>query len=120
MVCLGCTGEVALDDVIGQRAQSFFVAAPGEELVFPADLVVLINPASSAIHTKQLVDILARAAIEAGADEDAADRLFIRLRQVLDVALRFIQSMQEPLAGIAPHFTAMPKRVGSNISSGRN
>ena len=36
-------------------------------------------------------------------------------KQVLDVALRFIQSMQEPLAGIAPHFTAVPKRVGGSL-----
>ena len=35
--------------------------------------------------------------------------------QVLDVALQFIQSMQEPLAGIAPHFTAVPKRVGGSL-----
>jgi len=35
--------------------------------------------------------------------------------QVLDVALRFIQSMQEPLADIAPHFTAIPKRMGGSL-----
>ena len=35
--------------------------------------------------------------------------------QVLDVALRFIQSMQEPLAGIAPHFVAVPTRVGGSL-----
>ena len=35
--------------------------------------------------------------------------------QVLDVALRFIQSMQEPLAEIAPHFVAMPTRVGGSL-----
>ncbi len=35
--------------------------------------------------------------------------------QVLDVALRFIQSMQDPLAQIAPHFTAIPQRVGGSL-----
>ena len=35
--------------------------------------------------------------------------------EVLDVALRFIQSMQEPLAEIAPHFVAMPTRVGGSL-----
>lgn len=35
--------------------------------------------------------------------------------QVLDVALRFIQSMQEPLARIAPHFVAVPTRVGGSL-----
>ena len=35
--------------------------------------------------------------------------------EVLDVALLFIQSMQEPLAEIAPHFVAMPTRVGGSL-----
>jgi len=35
--------------------------------------------------------------------------------QVLDVALRFIQSMQDPLAAIAPNFTAVPQRVGGSL-----
>lgn len=34
---------------------------------------------------------------------------------VLDVALRFIISMQEPLADFAPRFTAVPTRVGGSL-----
>lgn len=34
---------------------------------------------------------------------------------VLDVALRFIQSMQEPLHEIAPHFVAIPTRAGGSL-----
>lgn len=34
---------------------------------------------------------------------------------VLDVALEFIQSMQAPLAEIAPHFTAVPRRMGGSL-----
>jgi len=34
---------------------------------------------------------------------------------VLDVALRFIQSMHDPLGKIAPHFTAIPKRMGGSL-----
>ena len=34
---------------------------------------------------------------------------------VLDVALRFIISMQDPLAEIAPRFTAIPTRVGGSM-----
>ncbi len=34
---------------------------------------------------------------------------------VLDVALRFIDSMHEPLQKIAPHFTAIPTRVGGSL-----
>jgi len=35
--------------------------------------------------------------------------------QVLDVALRFIQSMQDPLAKIAPHFIAQATRIGGSL-----
>lgn len=35
--------------------------------------------------------------------------------EVLDVALRFIQSMQDPLAQFAPRFTAIPQRVGGSL-----
>ena len=35
--------------------------------------------------------------------------------EVLDVALRFIQSMQDPLAEIAPNFVALPTRVGGSL-----
>ena len=35
--------------------------------------------------------------------------------QVLDAALRFIQSMQDPLAQLAPHFTAIPQRMGGSL-----
>jgi uncharacterized protein (TIGR02453 family) len=34
---------------------------------------------------------------------------------VLDVALRFIQSMQDPLAEIAPHFVAQATRMGGSL-----
>lgn len=34
---------------------------------------------------------------------------------VLDVALRFIDSMHEPLQEFAPHFTAIPSRVGGSL-----
>lgn len=35
--------------------------------------------------------------------------------QVLDVALRFIQAMQDPLRRMAPHFVAVPKRMGGSL-----
>lgn len=35
--------------------------------------------------------------------------------QVLDVALRFIQSMQDPLAEFAPHFVAHATRIGGSL-----
>jgi hypothetical protein len=53
-------GSMVLEQALSQAVVSALLASPGEELVFPADLVVLVNPAGSAIQTKQLVDILAR------------------------------------------------------------
>lgn len=35
--------------------------------------------------------------------------------QVLDIALNFIQSMHDPLQEFAPHFTAIPKRMGGSL-----
>ena len=35
--------------------------------------------------------------------------------EVLDVALNFIQSMHDPLLKFAPHFTAIPKRMGGSL-----
>jgi len=35
--------------------------------------------------------------------------------QVLDIALRFIQSMQDPLHDMAPHFVAQPTRMGGSL-----
>lgn len=35
--------------------------------------------------------------------------------EVLDVALNFIQSMHDPLLDFAPHFTAIPKRMGGSL-----
>jgi len=34
---------------------------------------------------------------------------------VLDVALNFIQSMHDPLLEFAPHFTAIPRRMGGSL-----
>lgn len=53
-------GSMILERALAQAAVSALLASPEEDLIFPADLVVLLNPAGSANQTKQLVDILAR------------------------------------------------------------
>lgn len=53
-------GSMILERALAQAAISALLASPGQELIFPADLVVLLNPAGSASQTKQMVDILAR------------------------------------------------------------
>lgn len=53
-------GSMILERALAQAAISALLASPQQELIFPADLVVLLNPAGSASQTKQMVDILAR------------------------------------------------------------
>jgi hypothetical protein len=53
-------GSMILEQALAQAVVGALLATPGQELIFPADLVVLFNPAGSASQTKQLVDILAR------------------------------------------------------------
>ena len=53
-------GSMILERALAQAAVSALLASPQQELIFPADLVVLLNPAGSASQTKQMVDILAR------------------------------------------------------------
>ena len=53
-------GSMILERALAQAAVSALLASPEQELIFPADLVVLLNPAGSASQTKQMVDILAR------------------------------------------------------------
>ncbi len=53
-------GSMILERALAQAAVSALLSSPEQELIFPADLVVLLNPAGSASQTKQMVDILAR------------------------------------------------------------
>jgi hypothetical protein len=53
-------GSMILEQALSQAVVSALLAAPEGSFVFPADLVVLLNPAGSATRTKQLVEILAR------------------------------------------------------------
>lgn len=53
-------GSMILERALSQAVIGALLASPEHELIFPADLVVLVNPAGSAIQTKQLVDMLAR------------------------------------------------------------
>lgn len=57
-------GSLILERALSQAVVSALLAPRGDEIVFPADLVVLLNPANSASQTKQLVDILGRSRIK--------------------------------------------------------
>ena len=53
-------GSKILERALAQAVVSALLAVDDRQLVFPADLVVLLNPAGSASQSKQLIDILAR------------------------------------------------------------
>jgi hypothetical protein len=57
-------GSLILERALSQAVVGALLAPRGDEVVFPADLVVLLNPAGSASQTKQLVDILGRSRIK--------------------------------------------------------
>lgn len=53
-------GGAILETVLSQALVAFLLQTRSEEIDFPADLVVLVNPASQALRAKQFVEILAR------------------------------------------------------------
>jgi hypothetical protein len=67
-------GSMILERALAQAVISALLAAPGQELIFPADLVVLFNPAGSAMQAKQLVDILARNRLKTYRFDDSGQR----------------------------------------------
>ena len=67
-------GSMILERALAQAAVSALLASPEQELIFPADLVVLLNPAGSASQTKQMVDILARNRLKTYRFDDSGNR----------------------------------------------
>lgn len=53
-------GGAILEEALSQALVGFLLQQKGEDVDFPADLVVLVNPASQALRAKQFVEILAR------------------------------------------------------------
>jgi|GEM_PF-565209 len=54
-------GGLVLERTLGQALVAFLAAGDGsQQAEFPADLVVLLNPASQAIDAKQLIDVFDR------------------------------------------------------------
>ena len=67
-------GSMILEQALSQSVVAALLAAPSDELVCPAYLVVLVKPAGSAIQTKQLVDILARNRLKTYRVDDEGNR----------------------------------------------
>ena len=85
-------GSMILERALAQAAVSALLASPEQELIFPADLVVLLNPAGSASQTKQMVDILARNRLKTYRFDDKGNRyerpLIVSFTSATDKATR--------------------------------
>ena len=71
-------GGAILETALSQALVGFLIQNKGEDIDFPADLVVLINPASQAIRAKQFVEILARHRLRLYRMDDASELRFER------------------------------------------
>ena len=53
-------GGLLVEAVMTQAMAAMIFSGAQAQADFPADLVVLINPASEAVHAKEFIDLLAR------------------------------------------------------------
>jgi hypothetical protein len=85
-------GGLVVEEVVSGVMAGVLLGAPGPEAEFPADLVVLLNPASASVHAKQLVDLLIRKGIRLYRVDAAGKRyerpLLISVTSVADTATR--------------------------------
>jgi hypothetical protein len=114
-------GSMILERALSQSVVGALLAAPGEELVFPADLVVLFNPAGSAMQTKQLVDILARNRLKTFRYDEEGRRierpLLISVTSATDKATKNYFPMGMGVKGVSKKFRAYGAEFCSAISN---
>lgn len=116
-------GSMILERALAQAVVGALLAAPGQELIFPADLVVLLNPAGSANQAKQLVDILARNRLKTYRVDDQGHRLerplLVSLTSERDTATRVFFPMGMRVKAINKKFRAYGSEYCSAISGQR-
>ncbi len=116
-------GSMVLERALSQAVVSALLASPGEELIFPADLVVLVNPAGSAIQTKQLVDILARNRLKTYRFDEAGNRyerpLLLSFTSQTDAATRRYFPLGMGLKAMSKKFRSYGSEYCSPISNQR-
>ena len=114
-------GSMILERALSQAVIGALLAAPGEELIFPADLVVLFNPAGSAIQTKQLVDMLARNRLKTFRLDENGRRverpLLVSFTSATDRATRSFFPLGMGLKGVSKKFRPYGAEYCSPISN---
>lgn len=110
-------GSMILERALAQAVVGALLASQGDRLVFPADLVVLFNPAGSAIQAKQLVDILARNRLKTYRFDEAGRRyerpLLLSFTSESDTATRVFFPVGMSVKAVTKKF----RRYGSEYCS---
>lgn len=116
-------GAAIVEQTLSQAIIGSLLTAPGSEVPFPADLVVLFNPASSASSTKQLVDILARNRLKTYRVDEQGNRyerpLLISFTSEADVATRLFFPLGMKAKALSKRFRRYGSEQCSPVSSQR-
>ncbi len=116
-------GAAIVEQTFSQAIIASLLAASGSEVPFPADLVVLFNPASSASSAKQLVDILTRNQLKTYRVDDAGERyerpLLISLTSEADTATRLLFPLGMKIKALGKSFRRYGSEQCSPVSSQR-
>jgi len=116
-------GSMILEQALAQAVVSALLVAPKQQLIFPADIVVLFNPAGSAIQTKQLVDILARNRLKTYRVDENGHRferpLLLSFTSETDKATRLFFPLGMSLKAVSKKFRTYGSEYCSAISNQR-
>ena len=104
-------GGLILESALAQTivgAMSLALAEDAHEVNVPADLVLLVNPASQALEAKQLIDIFDRYHIKFQREDEAGRRyevpLVVSMTSTTDLATRVLFPVGMRLKGMATRF----------------
>lgn len=101
-------GGLMVEQVIADVAAGVLLGSDKTEVSFPADLIVLINPASSSLHAKELIDLLARQGVTLYRVDAKGNRyerpLMVSVTSAADTATRTFFPIGQSLGNIGKKF----------------
>jgi hypothetical protein len=110
-------GGLLVESVMTQAMSAMLYSGNRTHEDFPADLVVLINPASEAIHAKEFIDLLARDGIAIYRVDAKGHRysrpLIVSVTSENDLATRLYFPVGARLGGLGKHY----RKYGSEFCS---
>lgn len=101
-------GGLLVEAVLTQAMSAMLFSGAQAQADFPADIVVLINPASEAVHAKEFIDMLARDGIAIYRVDAKGHRyrrpLIVSLTSEGDIATRVYFPIGARLGGLGKHY----------------